>query len=210
MNYLPFARLPTYESNNYAQIEMSSSSGQSYELQWTRSLKYPIKNNQYYFQLPYNKYYELVTELGPPSLVDTRIGGCAVWDSQTLLTNPKFNVFKKIVIIDEQCYNTYPHSHIGFLYTVISLHIPLNLLNKVLSISGDITYDPIKHWLSVRGMSIGWNITMLSLIKDFVRGNISWYSISNSKLVRYATSVKKLTNQKYITSRLRNLTNRNI
>lgn len=149
------------------------------------------KLNMYYFQLPIQKYYDLVTEIGQPNIINPHPGGISIWFNPGQ-TNPKYKIFQRIDIIDEQCFNSYPYPHIGFLYTYMKIKIPINKLNKVLSISSDIMYDINKHILIVRGMSINYNIALNALICLYVNGQVSWYSISGNDLVRKMTYHKRL------------------
>jgi len=153
------------------------------------------QKNKYYFQTPFQKYYDLKSEIGVPTTLNPNRGGFAVWQNPGLL-NPKYSVFTRIDINDETCYNNFPRPHIGFLYTYIKLSIPMEILNRILSISGDVMYDPIKNLLIIRGMSLSYNIALTTVIFRYVHGNISWSDILDDDLIRKETSYKRLINIK--------------
>jgi hypothetical protein len=167
------------------------------DIQWSRSPEKPAKKfNPYFFQTPYQKYHELVVELGEPNTIDRRAGGLAIWHKSSLGKHPVYRIFSRIEIVDEQCFNKFPVEHIGFLYTYFKCGIPLSILNNVLSISGDIFYDIKKKTLIVRGMSLGYNMALCALIVKYVNGDVSWYQITEEDLVRKAMTPKRLTNPK--------------
>lgn len=162
--------------------------------------------NSYYFQTPFQKYHDLVGELGPPTVLNPNQCGMASWYRPGQM-NPDYQIFDRIDILDEQCFNRFPYPHNGFLYTYVKIKIPLSILNKVLSISGDISYDPIKHLLVVRGMSINYNIAIISIICQFVSGKITWYNIIEYDLIKQQTHHKRLTNPKIQKRNLREVSN---
>lgn len=167
------------------------------DVQWSKSPEKPAKKyDPYFFQTPYQKYHELVSELGEPSVVDPRPGGLAVWQKSRLERHPVYRIFSRIEVVDEQCYNKFPYEHIGFLYTHFKCDVPLSILNNVLSLSGDIFYDIKKKTLIVRGMSLGYNMTLCALVVKYVNGDVSWYQITEEDLFRRATTPKRLVNPK--------------
>jgi hypothetical protein len=133
--------------------------------------------------------------LGPPDVLAPQPGGCAIW-LKPGNKNADYQHFKRICIVDEDHFNRYPHPHVGFLYTTIFLPIPLSILNKVLSISSDIIYDVGKKELILRGMSLGYNTTMLLIICRYVKGEISWYHLLGYDLIRQITRVSRLSSTK--------------
>ncbi len=168
-------------------------------LQWSQQSKYLIKVNQkhgqYYFQLPYKKYFELVEEFGLPNLVNQQPGGIAVWQRKSFKNTP-YHFIKRIDLIDEQCFNSFPLPHIGFLYTYVKINIPVNKIASVISLYGDSMYDPMKHILIIRGMSLNYNLAILSIICLYVNGQLTYYNIKEGDLIRKAVNHKQLTNPK--------------
>jgi len=171
----------------------------SSQIMWTQSSKYYEKfkktSDKYYFQAPFSKYYDIVNEFGQPTILNPNKGGMAIWQRPSS-HNTNYHIFQRIDILDEECFNRFPYPHIGFLYTYVCINVPLSILNRVLSISGDIMYDPIKHLLIVRGMSMNYNIALTVLVCQYVYGKISWYNMTENDLIRKITHHKQLTNIK--------------
>lgn len=170
----------------------------SSQIMWSRTTKYADKFktvNNYYFQTPFQKYYEIVDVIGPPTLINPQKGGMAIWQNPGLRNND-YRIFKKIKIVDDQCFNNFPYPHIGFLYTYVKIRVPISILNKVLSISGDILYDIVKKLLIVRGMSFGYNMALIVIVCQYVMGDITWYQIIENNLIKKAMTHRKLTNLK--------------
>lgn len=166
---------------------------------WNQNSKYfnqfRTKVNKYYFQLPCQKYHELTNELGSPSLINPKKGGIAIWQANTL-KKAGYPVIKRIDLIDEQCFNHFPYPHIGFLYTYVKIIIPMNKIGNVLSLCGDIMYDPIKRIMVVRGMTLNYNIALIAIICLYINGKITWYNIIGGNLVKQVLSHHQLINRK--------------
>jgi hypothetical protein len=133
--------------------------------------------------------------MGPPTLLNPERNGIASWQNPGL-NNPEYNIFTRIDIVEETCYNSFPYPHIGFLYTYVKINIPLSKLNRVLSMTGDIMYDPIKKLLVVRGMSLNYNIALISIVCRYVNEIISWCDIIDNDMIRRETHHKRLINIK--------------
>ncbi len=129
-------------------------------LQWGQKSRYLShfegKVNKYYFQLPYQKYYELIAEFGQPKVVNMNKGGIAIWQ-KSAFKNTSYHFIRRIDLIDEQCFNSFPVPHVGFLYTHVKMEIPMTKIASVISMCGDVMYDPIKKIFIVRGMSLYYN-----------------------------------------------------
>lgn len=174
---------------NITQSEMMPST-----LLWRKQSKiFKNSRKQYYFQNAYNKYYELIKEFGQPTMCNNNAGGMAVWINHNNFPK-EYRFIQRIDLIDEECYNPYPYPHIGFLYLYIKMDIPTNKLNNVLSISGDINYDMIKKLLCVRGMSMGYNLSLIWLVKKYTHGKISLYTIKDNNVLHKILSYKNLSN----------------
>jgi hypothetical protein len=157
--------------------------------------KFKKKVNKYYFQMPYQKYDDLVEEIGPPTLINPNKGGMAVWQASALKKAGHHSI-KRIDLIDEQRFNNFPYPHIGFLYVYVRLNIPLNKIANVLSMCGDIMYDPVKQLLVVRGMSLNYNIALIAIVCQYANGELTWYNIIEGDVIKKATDHKQLTNKK--------------
>jgi hypothetical protein len=183
----------TYQGNNANQGNNKKQNDPTkINLQWTSAIsnKMTAKDNKYYFQTPYHKYFELVSEFGQPSVLDTNAGGLAIWNSFKLK-----GLYHRLEITDTQLYNKYPYPHIGFLYAYYKIDIPLNKLAQTLSISSDIKYDIIDKVLIVRGMAIGYCNALIALVIKYIRGEYSWYQIKNKNILSQVLSYKSLTNK---------------
>lgn len=103
-----------------------------------------------------------VKQFGPPSILDPKPGGFAVWDKMTLkrLGEPA-NCLYRVVIRDEQVPHSKPGPHVDYLYYWTFMDIPGELINAVLSISDSISYDPLKKLLQVRCHFSGANWSTL-------------------------------------------------
>jgi len=194
-------RLSGHLSSSVETPLSGSTSGPSTQVNWSSlplNFKKLRKNNQtnpYYFQTPKQKYNDLVGELGPPTVVDPQAGGLAIWMNPGRV-NPKYQMFKRIEIHDEQVFNSFPYPHSGFLYTYVKIKIPIETLNHILSMCGDIMYDPIKEMLVVRGMSLGYNTAIIALICRYIMEEITWYNIIEYDLVKKMTHHKRLMNHR--------------
>jgi hypothetical protein len=157
--------------------------------------QYRKKVPKYYFKLPYKKLYEMVDEFGAPSVIDIKKGGRAIWNGRLLKTRG-YNLIKQIDLVDEQVLNKFPIPHTGCLYLHVKMKIPTNRIGQVLSLCGDISYDPVKNILIVRGVSLNYNIALIALICRFINGEISYYDIINKHLVKKVLKHQNLTNPK--------------
>lgn len=161
-------------------------------VQWSRvARRKRPKDPIYYFQTPAQKYDELVQEFGEPTLVNPQPGGMAVWQHPGT-TNPNYRFLHRMDLVDEQRYNSFPYPHIGFLYTYVSIKIPIDRLSRVLSLSGDVMYDPVKSLLIVRGMSLNYNLSLTALVVEYINNDISWYQLINQDLIHQITHHKRL------------------
>lgn len=163
-------------------------------LSWNNSVsnKKTPKDNKYYFQTPYQKYFELIKQFGAPSAINSTAGGIAVWDETK---SNSLEVYTRLEILDEQVYNKYPIPHVGFIYAYYKIAIPIYKLANVLSISNDIKYDIINKLLIVRGMSLAYCNTLIAITIKYVRGDYSWHYIRDNELVKNELLLKNLQNE---------------
>ena len=88
------------------------------------------------------RYYDLVKEYNRPNVIFNKPGGVAVWVNT--------DVFKTLILRDESIEHNHPKPHCDFLYGSIKVHIPDDILIKVLMLSKSITYDRLKKELTAR------------------------------------------------------------
>jgi hypothetical protein len=172
------------------------------QLQWSTFNTYSAQAghseaSKYFFQLPSQKYQDLVAEFGEPTVVNYSAGGMAIWTAQKLKLNSSYHFIKRIELIDEQIYNSFPQPHIGFMLVTVSLPIPMSQLGNVLSMSGDIKYDPVTQELTVRAMSLNYALACMALIALYTTNEISWYSLQGDNLLRKYLSYQRLIDSKF-------------
>lgn len=166
------------------------------ELKWsTISLagQYKDKSPAYYFTTAREKLPILAQEFGEPTLINYNSGGSAIWDDTTLRAKG-YDAFKEIKLTDEQVLNRFPITHAGNLYTSVKIIIPEDKIANVLSMTGDISYDPTKAILTVRGVSLNYDLSLISLICLYTYGRVSWYDILNKNLVKQSINYSYLKN----------------
>ena len=162
-------------------------------LNWNTYNKYVNNKDKYFFQTPINKFFDLVSEFGNPTLLDNKIGGMAIWKSDQP-SNFIGGIYQRIDLIDNPIYNSYPRPHIGHLYTYYKYKIPISKLSQVLSLTGDIKYDSIENIIIVRGMSLGYCNNIIVFIIKLCRGDISWHQITSDDLFKKSITFQNLTN----------------
>ena len=163
-------------------------------MEWNTYDKYrSIKDikSKYFFQTPINKFNDLVSEFGNPNIIDNDRNGMAIW-------NKLSSVYHRIDLIDNPIYNAFPCPHIGFLYVYYKYEVPISRIAQVLSISGDIKYDPIECMIIVRGMSLGYCNEILVFVIKFCKGSITWHQITTDQLFKKRMTFDQLTNPKNI------------
>ena len=114
-----------------------------------------------------------------PALINPHRGGLAIWQGSAL-KRTDFRAIKRIDLIDEQCFNPFPYPHLGCLYTYVKIKLPTDQISRVLSLCGDLMYDPVKQILVVRGMSMSYNLALIALVSQYVNGQLTWYNITRA------------------------------
>lgn len=94
---------------------------------------------------------------GSPTFIANVPDGMAYWKMRGN------NLFFDHTLRDENVKHCVPKPHHDFFYSTIKLYVPPEKLEDVLSISGSISYDGLKHLLSARCGGIGANIATLYL-----------------------------------------------
>ncbi len=136
---------------------------------------------------PANRYPDLVKEFGPPSLVDLRAGGVAIWYKKDLQTTPTGRQYDRIEIRDEQI----PHGdHSDFLYTWMRIPLSVEKTDEVRGLSDSVTYDPLTKLVRARCHFMGANVVTLMLAKRIANGEISL----NAARLTYKPTIDSLNN----------------
>ena len=131
------------------------------------------------------QYFVLKQKYGKPCIISNDTGGLAVWNKQKL----KNTCFERIEIHDEEIPNCSPKPHKEFLYYFINYDIPESKIMDVLSVSGSLSYDPLKKLLRCRCYREAGNIGTLYLavlvgngilsLQDIQKGNM-YLNIKNT------------------------------
>lgn len=118
---------------------------------------------------PAEKFNFLVKDFGNPDVFVNKPNGIAIWF--------KKDIFENIMLLDESVEHQSPTPHCDFLYTTIMIHIPEEILCKVLELSDSIYYDKLKKHLTVRCNSMQSNVLMLYLAMRIIndRSNMETY-----------------------------------
>lgn len=134
-------------------------------------IDYTVHNNKYGKQNPKNELNDLIKEFGPPSIMDKRSGGVAIWNTNDL--RKRGHCWERIEIHDEIIIHDEPLLHADFLYVWYKLNIPKNKICDIISISDSITYDPLKQLVRVRCNFMGTIANTIYLLKYIIKYNIS-------------------------------------
>lgn len=142
----------------------------------------PIPNVQSQYNLNWNNqdaaaYLSLlVFKYGKPSSVDTGRGGSVIWKKERLQNT----VFDRIELRDESVPHCTPYSHSDFIYVYVNYDVPVSRFLDVSSVSGGLSYDPLKKELRSRGGSMEENLVALALAIQIGEGQLSLqYSQAN-------------------------------
>jgi len=154
--------------------------------------------NKYYIRwenyLPKSTYKELLSELGPPTFLETGIGGYAIW------VKPKGTIFEKIEIKDESIYHEKPKPHCDYLYATVKFPISRNLWSQIQYLTDSISYDNLKQEITARCHFMGANLATLYLAIQIAQGHKTLHEIqsSNSYALTINDAMKSEKTQKYL------------
>jgi hypothetical protein len=125
---------------------------------------------------------ELMSQYGMPSSVDPTSGGIVIFKKDKLMNTP----FDRIEVRDESIPQAYPFPHNAFVYVFVNYDVAPSKFLEVTSISGSISYDPLKKQLRARCGNIGACIATLALCTQIGEGHISLsYAQSNELYPQY-------------------------
>lgn len=113
---------------------------------------------------PLHAFREFVEKFGPPSTIDRKHGGLAIWNNKQL--KPPYHT---LIVKDEEIPHCCPTVHQDFVYTAVVINIsdPLQLL-IVLSLSKSVWYDQTAKLLWVRCNSLGANLATLVYLTNLL------------------------------------------
>lgn len=142
-----------------------------------------------------NTLYQLIKQFGTADVFDMNEGGIAIWLNKSLKHKSCYGApccFHEIILRDESIPHKCPKPHNDFLYTSVNIDINPNILMDVLSLSGSVSYDPLKKLLSARCGSLDANIATLKIATDIVNGKITINEVHQKKLYqKHLTSTFK-------------------
>ena len=121
-----------------------------------------------------------VSKWGKPAHLSRKKGGYAIWNKEQL----KNTCFDLIELKDESVPHCVPLPHRDFLYTYINYEVSPDLFKDVLSLSGSVSYDPLKKLIRARCGSQEANIATLYLATEIASGNQTIEDIHNNKLYK--------------------------
>jgi hypothetical protein len=120
----------------------------------------------------------LISRYGVPSSVDPSSGGIVIWKKDKLMNTP----FDRIEVRDESIPHAYPMPHNGFMYVFVNYDIAPSKFLEVTSVSGSISYDPLKKQLRVRSGSIETGVATLALATQVGEGHLSLNYVQSNEL----------------------------
>lgn len=107
------------------------------------------------------KYYStIVAKYGEPDVLANVPGGICIWYVKGKNSDPH----EEIILRDEYVEHSKPKDHHDFLYSYVKIFIPKEKLWEVLSLSGSINYDPLKHLLFARCGSFNANFATIRTV----------------------------------------------
>lgn len=127
------------------------------------------KNKQEDGPIPY--YDEIVARYGNPDILVNQPGGLCIWN-----VNKKDDPHTRIELKDEYVPHCVPANHFDFMYSFVTIYIPPEKLIDVQSISGSVSYDPLKHELFARCGSFAANFATLRTVFNVLEGVETNYS----------------------------------
>ena len=165
--------LSTLDPNKGKELPFSGGENLESELPPVDWISSPHPSGKYGDFSPGGRLPDLFEELGPPSIIDPRSGGLAIWYKRDLNKSPHGRCFEEIMIKDEQIPHGNPANHTDFLYTQYNLCVPEDLVDDVRNLSTSVVYDPLKCWIRARCHSLAANVATLFLAKKIATGEIS-------------------------------------
>jgi len=151
------------------------------------------------------QYNLLTAKYGKPTILSTIKGGMAVWTKPQLSDGP----FERLELLDESVAHCVPKPHRDFLYSYVKYEVPDDKVLDVLSLSGSVSYDPLKKLLRARCGSEAANIATLLLATRVGNGLSTLKELqANKSYVNHINSLSNPQNEAIYLTRLKaNLNN---
>ena len=120
---------------------------------------------------PVQYYPKIVEKYGNPDVLANVPGGVCIW----YINNRNGDAHSELLLRDEFVPHSKPKKHFDFFYSYIKVHIPKERLFEILSISGSIGYDGLKHLLYARCGSFEANYATFRTVFDKLNNSQSDY-----------------------------------
>lgn len=111
---------------------------------------------------------------GKPSVISMAEGGIAIWTEEDLKKKKIFGraiCFREIIIRDESIEHLCPKKHRDFIYSTVRVRVKPEQIKMLSSISGSVSYDPLKNIVSARCGTVAANISTLKVVTDLLLDN---------------------------------------
>lgn len=121
-----------------------------------------------------------------PSVLADDENGIAIWTKKDLENTKLYdmnNCFEEHVLRDESVKHLCPGEHRDFFYSYIKVNVKPEQAHILLSISGSVSYDPLKNLISARCGSVEANIATLKLVTDLLLNN----KVNDPKNLNYSS-----------------------
>lgn len=125
---------------------------------WKHQEGFKINDKDIVENGPVKVFKDIVRDFGNPDIIVNQQNGLCIWN------NCKDGIHDHIVLNDEYVDHCVPFPHWDFLYSYIHIYVPPESLSDVLSISGSVGYDCLKHMLWARCGSIEANYATLTTV----------------------------------------------
>lgn len=131
---------------------------------------------------------EFTEKYGEPSMLARSAGGAAVWNKSALGNT----CFHKLMVKDESVPHCVPLPHHDMVYHFIHYDVDPQVLPDVLSLSGSVSYDPLKKLLRARCDYEEANIATLFLATEIASRRLSVNDVRDKKL--YTEAIMSIKN----------------
>jgi hypothetical protein len=121
---------------------------------------------------------KMISKYGMPSAVDPTAGGIAIWKKDLLMNE----CFDRLEVRDESIPHVYPFPHNDFVYAFVNYNVSPSKFLEVTSVSGSITYDPLKKQLRARCGCIESVVATLALACQVGEGHLSLNYVQSNEL----------------------------